>query len=64
MIAWHGASLRVLPGHRLDVEFADGLHGVVDMSKDSFSGVFAPWPIRLILLSRQFAMVWWSGRTA
>lgn len=42
MVAWHVVSLRVLPGHRLDVEFADGLRGVVDMSKDSFSGVFAP----------------------
>jgi hypothetical protein len=52
MVAWHVVSLRVLPGHRLDVEFADGLRGVVDMSKDSFSGVFAPWPIRLTLLSR------------
>jgi hypothetical protein len=42
MITWHVASLRVLPGHRLDVELADGLRGVVDMSKDRFSGVFAP----------------------
>lgn len=42
MIAWHVASLWVLPGHRLGVEFADGLRGVVDMSKDSFSGVLAP----------------------
>jgi Protein of unknown function (DUF2442) len=42
MIAWHVASLRVLPGHRLDVEFADGLRGIVDMSKDRFSGVFIP----------------------
>jgi hypothetical protein len=42
MIAWHVASLRVLPGYRLDVEFADGQRGVVDMSKDDFSGVFEP----------------------
>jgi Protein of unknown function (DUF2442) len=42
MVAWHVTRLRVLPGHRLDVEFADGLRGVVDMSRDRFSGVFAP----------------------
>lgn len=42
MIAWNVTSLKVLPGHRLEVSFADGLDGVVDMSKDDFSGVFAP----------------------
>jgi hypothetical protein len=42
MIAWYVTSLRVLPGHRLDVEFADGQRGVVDMSRDEFKGVFAP----------------------
>lgn len=42
MIAWSVTSLKVLPSHRLEVGFADGLHGVVDMSKDDFSGVFAP----------------------
>ena len=40
MAARHATKLRVLSGHRLDVEFADGLRGVVDMSGDSFSGVF------------------------
>ncbi|MGF6534309.1 hypothetical protein P3T20_005113 [Paraburkholderia sp. GAS206C] len=42
MINWHVTRLRVLRGHRLDVEFADGLRGIVDMSNDRFSGVFAP----------------------
>ncbi|CAG9173326.1 DUF2442 domain-containing protein [Cupriavidus respiraculi] len=42
MIPWHVAKLKVLPGHRLQVTFADGLHGTVDMSHDDFSGVFAP----------------------
>ncbi|MFM0006267.1 DUF2442 domain-containing protein [Paraburkholderia dipogonis] len=42
MVKWHVRKLRVLSGHRLDVEFADGLRGVVDMSGDSFSGVFEP----------------------
>ena len=35
-------ALKVLPGHRLEVGFADGLRGIVDMSKDDLSGVFAP----------------------
>lgn len=42
MIAWSVTTLRVLPDHRLEVSFADGLEGIVDMSKDNFSGVFAP----------------------
>jgi len=42
MIAWNVTSLKVLPGHRLEVSFADGLHGVVEMSQDDFRGVFAP----------------------
>jgi hypothetical protein len=42
MIAWYVTSLRVLSGHRLEVEFADGQRGVVDMSKDDFGGVFEP----------------------
>jgi hypothetical protein len=42
MIAWDVTELKVLPSHRLEVAFADGLRGVVDMSKDDFSGVFAP----------------------
>lgn len=42
MIAWSVTTLTVLPGHRLEVSFADGLKGIVDMSKDNFSGVFAP----------------------
>ena len=32
----------MLPGHCLDVEFDDGLRGVVDMSGDNFSGVLKP----------------------
>jgi hypothetical protein len=42
MIAWNVTALKVLPGHRLEVAFAGGLRGIVDMSKDDFSGVFAP----------------------
>lgn len=42
MIAWHITSLQVLPGFRLEVEFADGNRGIVDMSKDDFDGVFEP----------------------
>ena len=42
MIPWQVKKLKVLPGHRLDVAFADGLSGVVDLSKDHFDGVLAP----------------------
>lgn len=42
MIEWNVTALKALPGHRLEVAFADGLKGIVDMSKDDFSGVFAP----------------------
>ncbi|NGM80194.1 DUF2442 domain-containing protein [Burkholderia multivorans] len=41
-IARHIAKLTVLPGHRLAVEFADGLCGTLDLSRDAFNGVFAP----------------------
>ena len=42
MIPWKLTKLKVLPGHRLEVVFADGLSGVVDLSKDRFDGVLAP----------------------
>lgn len=42
MVAGHVTRLAVLPNHRLDVEFADGTRGIVDMSRDDFRGVFAP----------------------
>ena len=42
MIAWKVTKLKVLPGYRLEVAFADGRSGVVDMSKDRFEGVLAP----------------------
>ncbi len=42
MIPWEITSLKVLPGYRLDVEFADGVAGIVDMSSETFEGVFAP----------------------
>jgi len=42
MIPWKVTKLKVLPGHRLKVAFADGLSGVVDLSKDRFDGVLAP----------------------
>ena len=42
MIAWKVTKLKALPGYRLEVTFADGSSGVVDMSKDRFDGVLAP----------------------
>ncbi len=42
MIPWKMTKLKVLPGHRLQVTFADGLSGIVDLSKDKFDGILAP----------------------
>ena len=42
MIPWKVTGLAVLPGYRLDVTFADGTAGIVDLSGESFDGVFAP----------------------
>ena len=42
MVAWKVTKLKVLPGHRLDFVFADGMSGIVDLSKDHFDGMLAP----------------------
>lgn len=42
MVTWRVTKLKVLPGHRLEVAFADGRSGVVNLSKDRFDGVLAP----------------------
>ena len=42
MIPWKVTKLEALPGHRLQVTFADGLSGIVDLSKDKFDGILAP----------------------
>ena len=42
MVPWKVTKLKVLPGHRLDVVFADGRAGIVDLSKDRFDGMLAP----------------------
>lgn len=42
MVQWKVTKLKVLPGRRLEVHFADGLSGVVDLSKDQLDGVLAP----------------------
>ena len=41
MIPWKVTKLKPLPGHRLQVIFADGLSGIVDLSKDKFDGILA-----------------------
>lgn len=43
MIPWEVREARALPGYRLEVTFADGLRGVVDLSDVPHRGVFAPW---------------------
>jgi len=42
MIPWKVTNLKVVPGHKLQATFADGLSGIVDMSKDGFAGILAP----------------------
>ncbi len=42
MIPWKVTKLKALPGHKLQVTFADGLSGIVDLSKDKVDGVLAP----------------------
>jgi len=43
MIPWEVKQAKPLPGYRLEVTFADGLHGVVDLSDVPHAGVFAAW---------------------
>lgn len=37
---WEITSLKVLPGFRLEVEFADGVRGVVDLSRELWGPMF------------------------
>ena len=37
------SKVKTLPGYRLDLEFDDGVRGVVDVSEDVGKGVFAFW---------------------
>lgn len=39
---WRVISVQPLPGHRLRVAFADGVHGEVDLSERLFGPMFEP----------------------
>jgi hypothetical protein len=39
---WRVVKVRALPGFRLEVEFADGVHGVLDYSHVMWGPVFEP----------------------
>ena len=39
---WVVIRVQVLSGYRLEVEFADGVHGIVDLSEDLWGPVFEP----------------------
>lgn len=43
MIVWEVTEATPLPGYRLEVMFADGLRGVVDLTDIPHEGVFAAW---------------------
>lgn len=42
-VPWKVEAIKLLSGYRLEVTFADGLHGVVDLSHIPHTGVFAVW---------------------
>ncbi len=37
------SKVKTLPGYRLDLEFDDGIRGIVDVSEHVGKGVFAVW---------------------
>ena len=37
------SKVKTLPGYRLDLEFDDGVRGIVDVSENVGKGVFALW---------------------
>lgn len=39
---WEIVKLKVLPGYRLEVEFDDGVKGIVDVSADLWGPAFEP----------------------
>jgi hypothetical protein len=39
---WRLKRVKALPDYRLEVEFEDGVHGVIDLSRDLWGPVFEP----------------------
>jgi hypothetical protein len=39
---WRVAKVRALPGYQLEIEFADGVHGVLDYSHVMHGALFEP----------------------
>jgi hypothetical protein len=39
---WKIVEVRVLPGYRLEVRFADGVEGIVDLSEELWGPMFEP----------------------
>ena len=42
------SKVKTLPDYRLDLEFDDGVHGIVDVSENVGKGVFALWADPLV----------------
>ena len=64
MTAWRVTELKVLPGHRLELRFADGLSGVIDMSGENFQGALAPLADEFFFaqaIIRDGAVTWPNG---
>jgi hypothetical protein len=57
--------VRALPGYRLEVRFADGVEGIVDLSQDLWGPVFEPLkdPVRFaeVGLDEHGAPCWPNG---
>ena len=65
-VAWDVIKVQPLPGYRLDVQFADGTRGEVDVSKFIFGptpGVFEPLrdPARFAQVGIDHGAVTWPG---
>lgn len=65
---WRIVKLKALPGYRLEVEFADGVRGVVDMSNDLWGPAYEPLkdPVYFaqVSLDEFGAPVWPNGADA
>lgn len=61
---WRVVSVRALPNFRLEIEFEDGVHGVLDYSRELRGPVFGPLrdPARFAEVGiDEFGAVCWPG---
>jgi len=63
MTPWKITQLKVLTDYRLEVVFRDGTSGIVDLSDESFDGVFVPLadPLFFRQATLENGVVVWPG---